>query len=51
VPGAVAAALEGHRRVFEAVARRDPDAAARAMEDHLAEVAALIRRAMEGRHG
>jgi DNA-binding FadR family transcriptional regulator len=51
VPGAEEAALEGHRRVFEAVARREADAAARAMEDHLAEVAAMIRTAMEGRHG
>ena len=33
------------------VACRDPEGAARAMEDHLASVAALIRRAMEGDDG
>jgi GntR family transcriptional repressor for pyruvate dehydrogenase complex len=47
VAGAEDAALEGHREVFEGVVRRDPEGAARAMEDHLASVAALIRRAMD----
>jgi len=51
VAGAEDAALEGHRQIFEGVARRDPEGAARAMEDHLASVATLIRRAMEGDDG
>ncbi len=51
VAGAEDPALEGHRQIFEGVARRDPEGAARAMEDHLASVAALIRRAMEGDDG
>jgi GntR family transcriptional regulator, sialic acid-inducible nan operon repressor len=51
VAGAEDAALEGHREVFEGVVRRDPEGAARAMEDHLASVAALIRRAMVGDDG
>jgi GntR family transcriptional repressor for pyruvate dehydrogenase complex len=51
VAGAEDAALEGHRQIFEGVARRDPEGAARAMEDHLASVAALVRRAMEGDDG
>jgi len=49
VPGAEKGAAEAHRRVYEAVAARDPEAAARAMEDHLAEVAALVRRSKEGK--
>jgi DNA-binding FadR family transcriptional regulator len=51
VAGAEDAAVEGHREVFEGVVRRDPEGAARAMEDHLASVAALIRRAMDGDDG
>jgi DNA-binding FadR family transcriptional regulator len=46
-PGAEAAAVNGHRRVFEGVAKRDPEAAARAMEDHLTTVAKLFRRVVE----
>ena len=49
VPGAEKGAAEAHRRVYEAVAARDPEAAARAMEDHLKEVAALVRRSKEGK--
>ena len=48
VAGAEDAAIEGHRQILEGVARRDPESAARAMEDHLASVAAQIGRAVEG---
>jgi DNA-binding FadR family transcriptional regulator len=48
VPGAEEAALESHRRIFEAVAVRDSEAAGRAMGEHLKDVAALIERAREG---
>lgn len=51
VPGAEAGAYESHRRIFEGVAARDPEAAARAMEAHLKDVASLIRRAKEGKLG
>jgi GntR family transcriptional regulator, sialic acid-inducible nan operon repressor len=33
--GSAAAAHKGHRQVYEAVAARDPEAAGRAMRDHL----------------
>ena len=36
--GSAQAAARAHRRVFEAIAARDPDAAEVAMQDHLAEV-------------
>jgi DNA-binding FadR family transcriptional regulator len=49
VPGAEKGAAEAHRRVYEAVAARDPEAAARAMDDHLKEVAAPVRRSKEGK--
>ena len=49
VPGAEKGAAEAHRRVYEAVAAHDPEAAARAMEEHLKEVAALVRRSKEGK--
>jgi len=48
VPGAEARAHLSHQRIFEAVAARDPDAAAAAMEEHLREVAAYIQHATEG---
>jgi DNA-binding FadR family transcriptional regulator len=48
VAGAEDTAVEGHRRVFEGVVRRDASAAARATEDHLRSVAELITRATEG---
>ena len=47
VPGAEAAAVESHRRIYEAVAAHDAGAAAHAMEDHLQEVAALVRQSQE----
>lgn len=49
VPGAEEGAAESHRRICEAVAARDPAAAARAMEEHLKEVAALVQRSKEGK--
>jgi len=51
VAGAEAVAHEAHRRIFEAVAARDPEAAGRAMEQHLEDVAALVSRALEEGNG
>ncbi len=48
-PGAEAAAFAGHRRVFEAVAARDPAAAGDEMRRHLDEVARLYWRARTGK--
>ena len=45
--GAEAAAVEGQRRVFEGVARRDPERAAHAMEEHLTQVNTLYRRVVQ----
>jgi GntR family transcriptional repressor for pyruvate dehydrogenase complex len=50
-PGAEEAALNGHRLVFESVARGDPDAAGRAMEDHLRSVAKMVKLAIEMEDG
>ena len=50
-PGAAEAAFEAHRRIFEGVAAREPEAAALAMDEHLKEVAALMARAKETGHG
>jgi DNA-binding FadR family transcriptional regulator len=46
IPEAVIAAKAAHRRIFNAVAKRDPDAACQAMEAHLMEVAAFHRQAV-----
>jgi DNA-binding FadR family transcriptional regulator len=51
VPGAEESALGFHRRIYEGVAARDPVAAGRAMEEHLEDVAALLRRAKEEKLG
>ena len=51
VPGAEEGASNSHRRIYEAVAAHDPEAAARAMDDHLKDVAALIQRSKEGKAG
>jgi DNA-binding FadR family transcriptional regulator len=48
VPGAAEGAFESHRQIFSAVAVRDPEAAAKAMHDHLKEVAALLNRVKGG---
>jgi DNA-binding FadR family transcriptional regulator len=50
-PGAEDIALAAHTRIFEAVAARDPNAAASAMEEHLTQVAEQIRRTMEAEIG
>jgi DNA-binding FadR family transcriptional regulator len=42
-PDAEEIAARGHQRIFEAVADGNPDAAAAAMSEHLAEIAALLR--------
>ncbi|QYY33852.1 transcriptional regulator NanR (plasmid) [Cupriavidus pinatubonensis] len=42
-PGAEELTLEEHQKVVEAVARRDADAAAKAMEDHLTRANALYK--------
>jgi DNA-binding FadR family transcriptional regulator len=47
-PGAEATAYEAHCRIYEAVANRDPEKAAAAMDEHLKSVADLIRLAMGG---
>lgn len=39
VAGAIRAAYEEHRQIYEAIAARDPDAAERAMEHHMREAA------------
>jgi DNA-binding FadR family transcriptional regulator len=46
-PGAEQAALEGHQQIFDGVAQRDPDAAGKAMEEHLKSVAQFVMQAME----
>jgi GntR family transcriptional regulator, sialic acid-inducible nan operon repressor len=51
VVGAEERALRSHRRIYRAVVARDPVAAARAMGEHLKDVAALIRRAREEQAG
>ncbi|MDR7468385.1 MAG: FadR/GntR family transcriptional regulator [Armatimonadota bacterium] len=38
VPGRIQRSLAGHRRILDAIARRDPRAAERAMQQHLAEI-------------
>ncbi|MCG8360593.1 MAG: transcriptional regulator NanR [Kiloniellales bacterium] len=43
LPGAEQITLEEHSAIFEAIAARDPDAAARAMERHLMRANALYR--------
>jgi GntR family transcriptional repressor for pyruvate dehydrogenase complex len=42
-PGQARTACEAHRRIYEAVRRRDPDAAEAAMAEHMDHVAALFR--------
>lgn len=46
-PGAEAQAAASHRRIFEAVAARDPDRAAREMQAHLRDVARFYWRTRE----
>ena len=46
-PHAEETAFEAHRQIFEAVAARNPDGAAAAMENHLKSVAELIKISME----
>jgi DNA-binding FadR family transcriptional regulator len=50
-PGAEEIALEAHRKIYEGVAARDPNAAGKAMDDHLTSVAEMIRRAREADRG
>ncbi|HXQ40314.1 MAG TPA: transcriptional regulator NanR [Candidatus Udaeobacter sp.] len=50
-PGAEDMAFESHRQIFEGVAARDPEAAARAMDTHLKQVAEQIRRTTEAGNG
>jgi DNA-binding FadR family transcriptional regulator len=50
-PGAEEIALEGHRLIFEGVAKRDADAAGHAMEDHLRCVAELVNLATKMEDG
>jgi len=38
VPGRIQRSLAGHRRILDAIARRDPRTAERAMHQHLAEI-------------
>jgi GntR family transcriptional regulator, sialic acid-inducible nan operon repressor len=51
VPGAETCAHASHCRIFDAVAARDPHAAAKAMQQHLEEVAGFLKRAPEGENG
>jgi GntR family transcriptional repressor for pyruvate dehydrogenase complex len=51
VPGAEERAHRSHCRIFDAVASRDPDAAAAAMGQHLQEVADFLSRAREDESG
>ncbi len=46
-PQAEPIALAGHRRILDAVAARDAEAAGQAMERHLEEIAELIRSSSE----
>jgi DNA-binding FadR family transcriptional regulator len=46
-PGAEDLTLAEHERIVEAIAARDPDAAAQAMRDHLTRASALYRQARE----
>jgi GntR family transcriptional regulator, sialic acid-inducible nan operon repressor len=48
LPHTETVALDGHRRIFAAVAGHDPEAAGAAMEQHLHEIAALVRDATRG---
>jgi DNA-binding FadR family transcriptional regulator len=43
-PGAESVTLEEHERIVQAIEQRDPDAAERAMRDHLTRVSDLYRR-------
>ncbi|MBV9959585.1 MAG: transcriptional regulator NanR [Acidobacteria bacterium] len=49
-PRAEETAFESHRQIFEAVAARDPDRAAAAMDEHLRSVVELIKIAGEADH-
>jgi DNA-binding FadR family transcriptional regulator len=49
-PGAPRAAVRAHQRIFRAVAARDPDAAERAMTEHLDEVARFYWKARKKEH-
>ncbi|HEU4382576.1 MAG TPA: FadR/GntR family transcriptional regulator [Anaeromyxobacteraceae bacterium] len=42
VPGRLQRSLAGHRRVLEAIRRRDPDAAERAVRRHLEEIESIV---------
>jgi len=48
VPGSPQAAYAAHRRVFDAIATHDPDAATQAMRRHLEQVADYVRQAEAG---
>lgn len=48
VPNAEEVAARGHQRIYGAVAEGNPDAAANAMSDHLADIAALLGQARAG---
>ncbi len=48
VEGTEILALKAHQRVFKKVAAGDPEGAGRAMIEHLEEINALYRRAMQG---
>ncbi|SEF06729.1 transcriptional regulator, GntR family [Rhizobiales bacterium GAS188] len=50
-PGAEEAAFRSHRRIFDGVAAKDPEAAAAAMDEHLRSVVDLIRIATEAESG
>lgn len=51
VPGQPRRALVGHRRIYEAIARRDANAARSAMEDHLRDAWLYISRELAGGSG
>ncbi len=48
VEGTEILALKAHKRIFKKVVAGDPEGAGRAMIEHLEEINALYRRAMEG---
>ncbi len=50
-PGRTERSLREHEAIFEALKAHDPDAAEAAMREHLAEVLATLRWAIEGQHG
>jgi len=50
VPGANEAAYKAHKKIYEAIARRNPDAAEKAMRSHIAEVSKLYWKAQDRNH-